>query len=170
MPALNTHNESFHLAHGNFTEAYKMVNEYVTELYLLPKMFLDETWATMDKLTTGRTAPHHSEKTNKPLAAAVKFMDQLDEFTVQTIALFNQHMKHIDATEVYMRKVTLMKAKHIGKNLWEHETEYAALSPELNKLMDGLREIKLNADDTLVRLESLEIKWEDIQVNLKHAA
>lgn len=170
MLNLNSAFEQYHLTHGNFVEAYKMVNDYVTELYKLPKQFLDETEGTMNLLTGRHFAPKAPSANDSSMRVIVNFMDQLDEFTMHTIGLFNEHMKHIDETEVYMRKVIALDSKFDERNPLQYAKEYTSLTPKVNELMEGLKDIKTKADDTLVWLEKLEVKWEDVQVKIKLAA
>lgn len=168
MPTLNAAYEQYHLNHSNFVEAYKMVNEYVTELYRLPKQFLEETEGAINAVSAKHFTPKSPSSTDKSLRVVVEFMDQLEEFTMSTISLFNEHMKHIEATEVYMKKVIVMDSQ--ASKAPAALAEYVNLTPEVNKLMDGLKEIKVKADDTLNWLERLELNWEEIQVKIKSAA
>lgn len=170
MTNLNSAYEQYHLSHSNFIEAYRMVNDYVTELYKLPKRFLEETEGTMNYLSSRQFAPKAPSATDQSMRVVVSFMDQLDEFTVNTIDLFNQHMKHIDATEAYMKKaVELNNASPAVLNTADPAV-YNALIPEVERLMGGLKAIKERADDTLNWLEELEIDWESIQDDIKNAA
>lgn len=170
MSNLNSAYENYHLTHGNFVEAYKMVNDYVTELYKLPKQFLDETEGTMNLLNSTHFAPKSPSVKDKSMRIVVDFMDQLDEFTMHTIDLFNDHMKHIDETQAYLIKVKDIESKQTGKNTPEVAKEYTSLTPKVAELMDGLKQIKVRADETLSWLEKLEVKWEDVQVKIKLAA
>ncbi len=170
MSTLNSACENYHLTHGNFVEAYKMVNDYVTELYKLPKQFLDETEGTMNLLTSTHFAPKSPSAKDKSMRIVVDFMDQLDEFTMHTINLFNDHMKHIDETQVYLNKIKAIESKLKGKGTPEVAQEYTSLTPKVNELMEGLKQIKVRADETLSWLEKLEVKWEDVQVKIKLAA
>lgn len=170
MTNLNSGNENYQLTHSNFVEAYKMVNDYVTELYRLPKQFLDETEGTMNMITSKHFTPKSPSANDKSMRVVADFMDQLDEFTMHTIGLFNEHMKHIDETEAYMKKVMTIESKVNFTDEEGFAAEYQPLLPQVNSLMKGLKEIKERADDTLAWLEKLEIKWEDIQSNIKNAA
>ncbi len=170
MPTLNSAYEQYHLNHSNFVEAYKMVNEYVTELYRLPKQFLEETEGAINAVSAKHFTPKSPSSNDKSLRVVVEFMDQLEEFTMSTISLFNEHMKHIEATEVYMKKVIVMDTQSNGGKAPGFWAEYASLTPEVTGLMDGLKEIKVKADDTLNWLEKLEMNWEEIQVKIKNAA
>lgn len=170
MPNLNSTYEQYHLTHSNFVEAYKMVNEYVTELYKLPKRFLDETEGTMNLISNKQFAPKSPSDSDSSMRDVVDFMNQLDEFTMHTIGLFNKHMAHIDETEVYMQHAMALEAKVDGTNLGEYAKEYAVLTPRVDELMQGLKQIKERADDTLAWLQKLEVKWEDVQVKVRQAA
>jgi hypothetical protein len=167
MSNLNSASEQYHLTHSNFVEAYRMVNEYVTELYRLPKQFIDETEGAINAASAKHFTPKSPSSTDKSMRVVIDFMDQLDSFTMHTINLFNEHMKHIEATEVYMKKVILLDTQSKPAEL---AGEYSSLLPEVNRLMDGLKDIKLKADDTLDWLEKLEVNWSDVQVKIKNAA
>ncbi len=170
MPTLNSAYEQYHLTHSNFIEAYRMVNEYVTELYRLPKQFLDETEGAINAVSNKHFTPKSPSSNDKSMRVVVEFMDQLDEFTMHTINLFNEHMKHIEATEVYMKKVIILDTQNAGNKAVAKAGEYSRLIPEVNNLMDGLKDIKVRADETLSWLERLEMNWGDIQVQIKSAA
>ena len=170
MPILNSDYEKYHLTHSNFVEAYKMVNEYVTELYKLPKRFLDETEGTMNLISAKQVAPKSPSASDSSVRLVVDFMNQIDEFTQHTITLFNKHMEHIDETEAYMQKAIVLEEKINTENTGEFAQEYAALTPRVNELMAGLKQIKERADETLEWLEQLELQWEDVQVKVRQAA
>ncbi|HLP21882.1 MAG TPA: hypothetical protein VK174_16325 [Chitinophagales bacterium] len=170
MTNLNSAAEQYHFTHSNFVEAYKMVNEYVTELYRLPKRFLEETEGTMNALTNKHFAPKAPSANDTNMRVVVEFMDQLDEFTMNTIDLFNDHMKHIDATEAYMKKAVALESPTVGIIENPDAQVYSQLIPEVEQLLGGLKEIKQRADDTLGWLEELEVNWETIQGEIKNAA
>ena len=170
MSQLNSAYEQYHLTHSNFIEAYRMVNDYVTELYKLPKRFLEETEGTMNYLSSRQFAPKAPSANDQSMRVVVSFMDQLDEFTVNTIDLFNQHMKHIDATEVYLKKAMVLDNASPAVLSAPDAAVYTALIPEVERLLSGLKLIKERADDTLDWLEELEIDWENIQDDIKNAA
>lgn len=170
MPNFNAAYQNYHLTHSNFVEAYKMVNEYVTELYKLPKQFLDETEGTINLLTQKHFTPKSPSANDKSLRIVLDFIDQLDAFTMHTIALFNEHSNHIDQAEVYMRKAVKVQAAVNHKNVGLLATEYNRLIPEVNQLLEGLKTIKIKADETLVWLEQLETEWEVLQQKVKNAA
>ena len=166
MQATNTNFEQYNLSHHNFIEAYKMINEYVAELYRLPKKLVEDAGEALDNFCSEEDKPETSLKVQKSCTVVIDFMDQLDEFTVHTIHLFNDHKKHVDATRSYIRKVSALKSKYptgCSSHEWE---EYKKLTPELNNLLNGLKLIKSKADDMIVRLEKLELRWENIKVKM----
>ena len=170
MSNLNSAFEHYHLTHNNFIEAYRMVNEYVTELYRLPKHFLDETEGTMNSISNKHFSPKAPSSNDKSMRVVVDFMNQLEEFTAHTIQLFNRHMDHIEATEVYMNKVKVLDSQSAGQKIDSFFPQYTKLTPEVDQLMEGLKQIKFRADETLSWLEKLEVKWEDVQVKIRNAA
>ena len=170
MSNLNSAYENYYLTHTNFVEAYKMVNDYVTELYRLPKRFLDETEGTMNLITSKHFTPKSPSENDKSMRFVAEFMDQLDEFTVHTIDLFNDHISHIEATEAYMKKVMALEAKGQSNGNDEIARQSVELVPTINTLMAGLKNIKERADDTLAWLEKLEVRWEDVQEKVRSAA
>jgi len=147
-----------------------MVNEYVTELYKLPKRFLDETQGTMNLISSKQYAPKAPSSSDSSMRVVVDFMNQLDEFTVHTIDLFNKHMEHIDKTELYMKIAMALETKVAGKDLTLFTGEYSKITEQVNQLMYGLKQIKERADETLEWLEQLELQWEDVQIKVKQAA
>ena len=143
-----------------------MINEYVAELYRLPKKLVEDAGSALDTFCCEDSMPLTNIKIEKSCKVVIDFMDQLDEFTVQTIQLFNEHKKHVNATRTYIRKVYAMQTK-FGRNNTSTEMQvYNELTLELDKLLNGLREIKEKADDMVSRLEKLELRWENIKVKM----
>lgn len=158
--------EQYNASHHNFIMAYKIINEYVAELYKLPKRLVEDAGQALDNFCCEDQKPAANYKIKKSCRVIIDFMDQLDVFTVHTIGLFNEHKKHVDQTRVYIRKISALKMKYNGSHTEKEMEEYARLAPELNKLLEGLRNIKQKADDMITRLEKLELRWENIKVKM----
>ena len=166
MQATNTQLEQYNLSHHNFVEAYKMINEYVADLYQLPKKLVEDAGNALDNFCCEDSMSSTNIKLEKSCRVVIDFMDQLDEFTLQTIQLFNEHKKHVDATRIYIRKVYAIQAKPGINNASKEMQACNELTLELNKLLDGLREIKVKADEMVSRLEKLELRWENVRVKM----
>jgi hypothetical protein len=166
MQATSTQFEQYNLSHHNFIEAYKMINEYVAELYRLPKRLVEDAGNALDNFCTEDQIPQADLKVKRSCAVVIDFMDQLDEFTVHTITLFNEHKHHVDETRRYIRKVSALQNKGLGKTEREEKEAYKELTAELNKLLSGLKKIKQSADEMVTRLEKLELRWERIKVTM----
>ncbi len=166
MQATNTQLEQYNLSHHNFVEAYKMINEYVAELYQLPKKLVEDAGSALDTFCSEDSKSATNIKVEKSCRVVIDFMDQLDEFTLQTIQLFNEHKQHVDATRIYIRNVYAIQAKSGLDNTSKEMQTYNELALELNKLLEGLREIKVKADEMIGRLEKLELRWENIKVKM----
>ena len=166
MQAINTQFENYNLSHHNFIEAYKMINEYVAELYQLPKRLVEDAGEALDNFFYADSKPQTSFKMKKSCMVVIDFMDQLDEFTLNTIELFNQHKKHVDATRSYIRKVSALQTKYKALSVPMIKEEYIELIKDLDHLLKDLRLIKEKADNMISRLEKLELHWEDIKIKM----
>lgn len=166
MQAVRTNFEQYNLSHHNFIEAYKMINQYVAELYQLPKKLVEDAGQALDTFCCEESGTNTNFKVENTCEVIIDFMDQVDEFTVHTIRLFNEHKKHVDETKNYIRKVSALKAKYRNGNSPKELKEYNQLAPELNNLLEELKKIKGKADDMVVRLEKLEFRWENIKVEM----
>jgi hypothetical protein len=162
MPAYRTDYEHYNLSHNNFVSAYKLINEYVTDLYMMPKHFSEEAGRVMDVINREYAIPQAPEKSNETFRAVLDFVKQLDAFTLHTINLFNEHKTHIDCSEVYMSNVERMR--NGGQVI--SDLEYSELAEEVNELLNGLRTIKEKADKTIVWLDQLDFSWESIKEKL----
>jgi hypothetical protein len=162
MPAHTPDYENYNLNHSNFVGAYKLINEYVTDLYLLPKQFADDAGRVMDTISNQYAIPQAPQDSNATLRAVLDFVNQLDGLTMHTVNLFNEHKLHIDQTEVYMRQVESLKIN----NEEVSDLEYSELAAEVSDLMKGLKSIKEKADKTIEWLDRLEERWEQIKTEL----
>ncbi len=162
MPAYKTDYEHYNLSHSNFVAAYKLINEYVTDLYMMPKHFSEEAGKVMDVIHREYAIPQAPEKSNETFRSVLEFVKQLDAFTLHTINLFNEHKAHLDWSEVYMNNVERMK--NAGEVI--SDLEYSELAEEVNELLSGLRMIKEKADKTIEWLDQLDVRWESIREKL----
>jgi hypothetical protein len=166
MQAINTQFEQYNLSHHNFIEAYKMINEYVAELYRLPKRLVEDAGLALDSFCCEEEKSAESIKVKRSCTVVIDFMDQLDDFTLHTIQLFDEHKKHVDETRKYIRKVSSVQIKNRGQLSPSSPEDYKNLTKELDNLLNGLQRIKERADDMVARLEKLELRWEDIKVTM----
>ncbi|MES2619945.1 MAG: hypothetical protein V4615_03765, partial [Bacteroidota bacterium] len=147
-------------------EAYQMINEYVAELYHLPEKLVEDAGQTLESMCCEKSKPLSDLKMHRSCQVVIDFMDQLDDFTVHTIKLFGQHKKHVEATRVYIRRVSALKTKHKGSNSVKELEDYNKLMPELDNLLNGLKLIKESADNMIARLDKLDLRWQTIKVKV----
>lgn len=162
MPSYKTDYEHYNLSHSNFVAAYKLINEYVTDLYMMPKQFAEDAGKVMDTITKEYAIPQSPENSNECFRAVLEFVNQLDAFTLHTINLFNEHKTHIDCSEVYMKNVEKMRMSSEPVN----DLEYSELAAEVTDLLNGLRTIKEKADKTIEWLDQLDARWDGIKERL----
>lgn len=162
MPAYKTDFENYNLSHSNFVAAYQLINEYVTDLYMMPKSFSEEAGKVMDVISREYAIPQSPEKSNEAFREVLDFVKQLDAFTLHTINLFNEHKAHMDCSEVYLKNVECMRnSEDVISDL-----EYHELAEEVNGLLSGLRSIKEKADKTIEWIDQLDFRWEAIREKL----
>jgi hypothetical protein len=161
--------EYYRCVQHDFNETYRSVNKYVTELYMLPKKFVDDTGPALDRFIKDYYFPENSvsDNTNNSFTTVVDFINQLDEFTQGTIELFAAHKLHTDRSRAYMQRVSQLNEKNHGKIVSEYAVDYIELTPELTTLHNDLRKLKVTADDMVNRLEKLELRWENIRERIR---
>ena len=155
--------EYFRCVHHDFNKAYKMVNQYVSELYLLPKKLMDNTAEELNRYISDYKF-RKGEKTNDgSYKTIVDFINQMDEFTEETQELYFIHKKHSDKSRMYLKKVEELNEKSEGKIISEYAVEYIGLTNELTQLHESLKKIKSKADEMVDKLERLELRWVNIR-------
>jgi hypothetical protein len=155
---LETQYEYYRCAQHDFNEAYKLLNSYVSDLYMLPKKFIENTGPALDRYIKDYSFADEGKKNTTPFEAVIDFIDQLDDFTENTMKLFNEHKMHSNKSKVYLKKVEEMNEKTTGKIVSEYAVDFIELTPELIELQKGLKKIKVSADEMVDRLESLELR------------
>jgi phage gp36-like protein len=161
--------EYYRCVQHDFNEAYRAINKYVTELYMLPKKFVDNTGPALDRYIKNYYFPENSvsDNSNNSFSTVVDFINQLDDFTQGTIELFTEHKMHSDRSKAYMQRVSQLKEKNYGKIVSEYAVDYIELTPELTSLHKDLGKLKARADEMVNRLEKLELRWESIRVRIR---
>jgi len=145
----------YNALHEVFSADYREINQYLLDLYVRPKQFIDETGAPIDRFLREYTLPGVPRMAEVPTQAVLEFISQIDEFTSETTGLFNEHKAHTDMCAEYMQKASLLK----GKKDAEDKEALLELTPELVKVHEGLKKIKEKADYMAERLENLQNRW-----------
>jgi len=151
----------------DFTEAQKLVDSYVRDLYVLPKKFVESTAPALDRYIKEYSFPEGKSKNTTPYEAVLDFIDQLDNFTEDTCALYEQHKQHSEKSRKYLSKVDWISRKSKDKIVKECAGEFIGLTSELNELNKGLKQIKVQADEMVEKLERLELRWEDLRMEVR---
>ena len=148
--------------HDVFSADYHVINQYVLDIYMRPKQFIDETGPSLDRFLREYTIPGAPRPAEVPTHTVLEFISQIDEFTAQTTGLFDEHKVHVDMCADYMKKVTLLRER---SEVMEEEVlpEFTDLTPELLKVHQGLKTIKDKADSMAERLEHLQQRWAGIK-------
>jgi hypothetical protein len=158
--------EYYRCVQHDFNEAYKMINRYVADLYVLPKKFVENTGPSLDKFIKEYSFPENGNRTNGSFDTVLEFINQLDEFTEKTMDLFEEHKQHSDRSKAYQKKVTELNQKNSGRIISEYAVDFIELTPELTTLHKDLKRIKEKADAMVERLEKLELRWENVRVKV----
>lgn len=150
--------EYYRCMQHDFNEAYKLVNNYVSDLYNLPKSFVDSTGPVLDRYIREYSfaEPRHESTSFENV---MEFIEQLDDFTEKTLELYKQHKIHSDKSKKYLNKVADLNENNCGKIVSEYAVEFVELTPELTKLSHELKQIKERADEMVSKLEKLELRW-----------
>ncbi len=151
----------------DFAEANKLVDSYVRDLYELPKKFVESTVPSLDRYIKEYSFPEGEARNITPYEAVIDFIEQLDNFTENTFALYEQHKQHADKSQKYLSKVEWLSRKSKDKAVGEYADEFISLTPELNELNKGLKQIKTQADEMVDMLEKLELRWEGLRMQVR---
>ena len=166
MMTLEGQYEYYRCIQHDFNEAYKLVNRYVADLYVLPKKLVENTGPALDRYIRDYSFPEKEGKSTTPYVVVLDFIEQLDEFTEGTVGLFKEHKTHSDRSKDFLKKVEELNQKCMGRMVSEYAVDYIELTPELKELQSGLKKIKERADTLVERLENLELRWENVRLKV----
>ncbi len=156
---LSRYNHQYYSAlHTIFTVDYHQINQYVLDLYSRPKQFISETGPSLDRFLREYTLPGAPRSAELPTGVILDFIGQIDEFTTETTALFDEHKVHTDECAKYMQKVSVLNSVQ-SNNAEEITPELADITADLIYVHEGLKRIKERADSMAERLEKLESRW-----------
>ena len=164
---LETQYEYYRCVQHDFNEAYKLLNSYVSDLYILPKRLIEDTGPALDRYIKDYSFTNEGKKNTTPFEVVIDFIEQLDDFTENTQKLYNEHKMHSNKSKAYLKKVEALNEKAMGKIVSEYAIDFIELTPELTELQKGLKRIKLQADEIVDRLETLELRWEGLRVKVR---
>ena len=153
--SIHNNHKYYKALHDVFTVDYHQINEYILDLYNRPMQFIEETGPPLDRFLREYTLPGAPRPADMPTGAILEFIGQIDEFTGQTVSLFDEHKAHVDECAKYMQKVSVLKNN--TKSISQEEVE--GLTPQLISVHEGLKRIKEKADYMTGKLEKLESRW-----------
>jgi hypothetical protein len=148
--------------HHNFNEEHRNISRQITDLYQLPKKFMEENEKAIQICVAERSSdgvPHHAEMS--PIGIR-DFLFIVEDFKLQTMELFFEHRVHIDKCTVYVMKVNELKAKTNGDDISEGKQEYIQLIPQLEDLISGLNCLLEKAMTMANRLKIIQNRWNSI--------
>ena len=73
--------EYYRCVEHDFNEAYKLVNSYVSDLYVLPKKFVEDTGPALDRYIKEYSFADEGKRNTTPFETVLDFINQLDDFT-----------------------------------------------------------------------------------------
>ena len=162
-----TQYEYYRCVQHDFTEAYKLLNSYVSDLYFLTKQFIENTGTALDKYIKEYSFEDEGQKNKTPYDVVLDFIDQLDDFTENTVKLYNEHKMHTNKSKAYLKKVEELNQRTMGRMVSEYAIDFIELTPELTELQKGLKHIKAHADEMVDMLERLELRWDSLKVKVR---
>jgi len=151
--------------HRQFMDEYKVISVHVAELYQMPKKFIEENAAAMDRYMAESSVPGSPDSSDGSVRGVKDFIYRIEDFKLQIMGLFFEHRALIEKCSVYMHKVQQLKFTRFNA---ETEQKFIELIPELTSLRFGLKCIEEKAGGMVGRLENVEGKWKII--NKKMAA
>lgn len=159
--------EYYRCVHHDFNKAYTMVNQYVSELYLLPKKLMDNTAEELNRYISDYKFRKGEKLNDSSYKTILDFIHQMDEFAEETQELYQMHKKHNDKSKVYLKRVEELNQKNAGRIVSEYAVEYISLTNELTTLHESLKKIKSKADEMVDKLERLELRWVNIRQKVR---
>ena len=156
--------EYYRSLHTEFSEMCPVVNQYVIKLYARPRKFILETGPMLDQFIREQSMPGTPGSRSFPADAMMEFIGFVDDFTIETIELFNEHKSHVNDCKNYMKKTSELQAGEDGK--YATMADYAQLTLEVIGLNKGLTRIKEKADKIIQRLDALETTWNIIKLKI----
>ena len=148
--------------HQDFNEEHRNISRQITELYQLPKRFMETNEKAIQACVAERHpdgVPHHAELS--PIGIR-DFLFIVEDFKLQTMELFFEHRVHIDQCTIYVMKVNELKAQNQGKDISETNEAYVQLIPQVEELRFGLSKLLEKAVAMANQLETLETRWNRI--------
>lgn len=148
--------------HRNFNEEHRSVSRQITDLYQLPKKFMEENEKAIQSCMSERTpngVPHHAELSHNGIR---DFLFIVEDFKLQTMELFFEHRVHIDKCTIYVVKVADLQKKSDSRTTSETEAEHVKLIPQLEELQLGLKTLLEKAEAMASRLEIIQARWDRI--------
>ena len=149
----------YNALHDVFSVDYHEINQYVLDLYTRPKQFIAETGPPLDRFLREYTLPGAPRSVEVPTGAVLEFIGQIDEFTTQTVVLFDEHKAYVDQCARYMQKASGLR--NSGSDIAADEVlpRLTELTPELISVHEGLKKIKEKADSMAEILARLQARW-----------
>ena len=123
MQQLKDTYQSYLNLHQNFNEEHKSISRQITDLYQLPKNFMEENEKAIQMCLSDRKpsdAPHHVELSYHGMR---DFLFIVEDFKLQTMELFFEHRVHIDKCTIYVMKVAEIQEKQAEKEIIENEED-----------------------------------------------
>jgi hypothetical protein len=145
--------------HNDFNEEHKNISRQITELYQLPKKFMENNQKAIQGCVAERNpngVPHHVDMS--PIGIR-DFLFIIEDFKLQTMELFFEHRMHIDKCTMYVMQVNELKAKNTGKDISETKEDYVQLIPQLLEMRAGLNGLLGKAVAMAAHLETIEARW-----------
>ena len=145
--------------HRQFIDEYKVISSHVAELYQLPKKFIEENVAAMDRYMAESSMPGSPSDSDGSVRSVREFIYRIEDFKLQIMGLFFEHRALIEKCSVYMKKVQELRFSKFNADT---EQKFVELMPELNSLRFGMKCIQEKAAGMASRLESVEGSWNKI--------
>jgi hypothetical protein len=144
--------------HNEFSEEHRILNKEIIELYVLPKIFIEENESAI------RTFVENNSQVDIPGTAELSFrgirdfLYKVENFKLQTMELFFEHKAYIDSCSEYVKSVAESRQGESSKN-------YMELIPKVNELRSQLKNLHERAITMAIRLEKIESRWANIRIN-----
>lgn len=161
---LRDYNSLYH----DFTEAYTSVYGLSREFYPQAKRFVEHTEPELTMIVT--KISHSENDKGGPFAyqKLVLYMNNFDDFTLMANKLFADLKVLLEKSDKFMTRLLDIKMNIKSKTNDDARQRYSELIPELDELVNGLKQMPERASGLVMKMKKLETDWEKTKEKIKH--
>jgi len=145
--------------YNDFTVAYVNVHVVRREFYPLAKKLVERTEPELNTYLEKVSGGANQQTNFEAHEQLVRYMGQFDDFTLIANRMFSDLQMMLDKSDAYMNKM-LERKTNPNKPADDPTVFYKELMPELDQLVNGLKQISERAALLESKMQKLETEWE----------